>query len=186
MTLGRFDFEPMNKSGGLTVSDMFGEQLPVGSRLYLWDRSVKMFKIVVKPLGAGWGAAGRTRVSRGEGFWIHVPESAASNRYSVIITGMVPSGMTATTTTISGVNLLGLPYPVEMKWTNTGIAKTAPVNSAVYLWNQSNQTYLSCVKSAGAGWDGAAADAILYPGQGFWFRNTGTFEWAEAKPYSWP
>lgn len=185
-TLGRSDFESMNRSGGLTVSDMLGEQLPVGSQLYLWDRSAKMFRIAVKPLGAGWGSAGITRVARGEGFWIRVPESAASNRYPVFIMGMVPSCKTAPTTTMSGVNMLGLPYPVQMKWTNTDIAKTAPVNSTVYLWNQSNQTYSAYVKSAGAGWDGAAADVILYPGQGFWLRNTGTFEWAEAKPYRWP
>ena len=188
-TLARSDFEDPNGAGGLTVGRMFGEQLPAGTTVYLWNRSAAMYKSVSKFPRGGWGAAGTTRVERGAGFWIRVPSTAASNRYPVYLIGNVPDRITAPTTEIpgvSGLNMLGYPYPYPMKWTNTDIARSVPGNSTLYLWDQSNQVYASYMKSARGSWGSRMSNVVLNPGQGFWLRNTGTFDWVEAKPYTWP
>ena len=57
-TLARSDFEDPNGAGGLTVGRMFGEQLPAGTTVYLWNRSAAMYKSVAKFPRGGWGAAG--------------------------------------------------------------------------------------------------------------------------------
>jgi hypothetical protein len=189
LTLGRSDFEAMDSAGGIQVSNMFGEQLPADTFLYLWDRSAATYKILAKASRGSWGAAGTTRVARGGGFWIRVPGTAASNEYPVYIMGEVPDRSTSPTTTVSGitgVNMFGFPYPVQGSWTNTDIAKKAPPNSFLYIWNQAGQAYVVYAKSARGAWDAATTNLVLNPGQGFWLRNTGTFDWVEAKPYTWP
>jgi len=189
LTLGRSDFEAMDSAGGIQVSNMFGNQLPDNTTLYLWNRSAATYKSFSKTTRAGWGANGTTRVARGEGFWIRVPDTAASNAYPVYIMGEVPDRLTSPTTTVvglGGINMLGFPYPIQDKWTNTAIAKSAPNNSTVYVWDQTNQAYISYSKSARGAWSAGALDLILYPGQGFWLSNTGTFDWVESKPYTWP
>ena len=188
LTLGRSDFEAMDSAGGIQVSNMFGNQLPDNTTLYLWDRGAAAYKTIAKVPRSGWAAAGTTRVARGGGFWIRVPSGAASNEYPVYIMGEVPDRLTAPTTTVtglSGLNMLGFPYPVQGLWTNTDIAIKAPVNSILYLWDQSNQAYQTHAKVPRSGWS-TATNLVLYPGQGFWLRNTGTFDWAESKPYTWP
>ena len=188
LTLGRSDFEAMDSAGGIQVSNMFGDQLPDNTILYLWNREAAAYKTIAKAPRSGWAAAGTTRVARGQGFWIRVSGAAASNEYPVYIMGEVPDRLTSPTTTvtgISGLNMFGFPYPVQGLWTNTDIALKAPVNSILYLWDQSNQAYKTYAKAPRSGWT-TATNLVLYPGQGFWLRNTGTFDWAESKPYTWP
>ena len=132
---------------------------------------------------------GTTRVARGEGFWIRVPGTAVSNEYPVRLIGQIPDRMTAPSTVvqnITGVNMLGFPYPVQEKWTNTDIAKKTPGSSTLYLWDQSNQVYMVYSKSARGSWGSMMSNVVLNPGQGFWLRNTDTFDWVESKPYTWP
>ena len=189
LTLARFDFEDIyGEPGGTVVSNLFGEQLPGGSMIYLWNRSRAAYDIMSKPSRGGWGSGGATRVARGQGFWIRVPADAPSNAYPVYLVGALPDRYTAPTTVFPGVsnlNLLGYPYPVTMAWTNTDLAKKASSSSMLYLWDQANQIYAIYSRSPRSGWD-AAANVVLLPGQGFWFRDTGSIDWVESKPYLWP
>ena len=189
LTLGRSDFEDLTSSGGVTVAGLFGDQLPESTLLYLWNRSSATYNTLMKTRRGGWGMPGTTRVARGEGFWIRVPGTAVSNEYPVRLIGQIPDRMTAPSTVvqnITGVNMLGFPYPVQEKWTNTDIAKKTPGSSTLYLWDQSNQVYMVYSKSARGSWGSMMSNVVLNPGQGFWLRNTDTFDWVESKPYTWP
>ena len=189
LTLARLDFDDMyGEPGGTIASNLFGDQLPGGSMVYLWNRSRATYDIMSKPSRGGWGSAGTTRVARGQGFWIRVPNDAASNTYPIYLMGALPDRYTAPVTTLPGVsnlNLLGYPYPAEIRWTNTDLAKKAPEAAMLYLWDQTNQIYAIYSRSARSGWE-SAKDVVLKPGEGFWFRNTGSIDWMEVKPYTWP
>lgn len=189
LTLARFDFEDTyGEPGGTVASNLFGDQLPGGSMVYLWNRATASYDIMSKPSRGGWGQAGTTRVARGQGFWIRVPTDAASNTYPVYLMGAVPDRYTAPVTTLFGVsnlNLMGYPYPATVAWTNTDLAKKASSSSMLYLWDQSIQQYAIYSRSARSGWE-AARNVVLLPGQGFWFRDTGSIDWVEIKPYFWP
>jgi hypothetical protein len=101
--------------------------------------------------------------------------------------GEVPDAITAPTTTINdvtGVNLVGYPYPADIKWTNTQLAKNGVVNDQLFTWNITNQAYNIFTRTVG-GWAGGT-NVVIRPGEGFWFRTTRTQTWTEAKPYTWP
>lgn len=186
LVLGRLDFEAIG-GGGIAVSNLFGDQLPANSQVYLWDRASAQYKTCFKAARGGW-SGGSNIVTRGEGFWVRVPAAAASNAYDVFLMGEVPDRFTAPTTTIanlSGANMLGYPYPVQRYWTNTTLANEAPANASLYLWNATNQAYEVHTKTIRGGW-ATATNVILHPGVGFWLRNTGTVTWVELKPYTWP
>jgi len=189
LTLTRFDFEDMyGAPDGSTVADLIGEQVPPNSLVYLWNRSAANYTVVSRLSRGGWSGGGTNRVARGEGFWIRVPADAPSNHYPVYLFGAVPDRYTAPTTTIAGLsgqNLLGYPYPVPMKWTNTDLAKKVGDSALIYLWDQTNQIYEIYSKSTRSGWS-AAGNVVMNPGQGFWLRDTNIVNWVEVKPYSWP
>lgn len=188
LVLGRSDFESLDGSGGIAVSNLFGDQVPANTTVYLWDRVTASYKSVTKLARGGWGSAGSNRVQRGEGFWLKVPAAASNETYDVFLMGEVPDRYTAPTTTIpglSGANMLGYPYPVQVYWTNTVLAMTSPPNSSLFLWNPTSQAYQSYTKLARGGW-GTGSNIVLQPGQGFWFRTTSSVSWVEIKPYTWP
>ncbi len=188
LVLGRSDFEAMDGGGGIAVSNLFGNQLPDDSRVYLWDRTTATYKILQKTARGAWGPGGSNRVQRGDSFCIKVPASAASNSYDVYVMGEVPDRFTAPTTTVGGIvgmNMLGYPYPVSVSWTGTDLAAKAPVDSRLYLWDVSNQSYVIHQKTARGGW-ATAGGVLLTPGVGFWLKNTSSVNWVEVKPYTWP
>lgn len=185
--LGRCDFESIG-GGAPAVSNLIGEQLPEGSRLYLWDRQLLQYKILQKAARGGWGAGGSNTIARGEAFWIKVPPTATSNSYDVFLMGEVPDRFTAPTTTIlgiTGLTPLGYPYPVTVAWTSTDISVKAPPGSRLYLWDATSQSYIVYQKAQRGGW-GSGSNVWLTPGVGFWLKNTGVVDWVEAKPYTWP
>jgi hypothetical protein len=58
LVLGRSDFESLDGSGGITVSNLFGDQVPANSAVYLWDRASATYKSITKFARGGWGTGG--------------------------------------------------------------------------------------------------------------------------------
>lgn len=190
--LVRLDFESMDGSQGgcMVVSNLLDwTQFPDDTLLYLWNYATREYRpIVQRSSRGGWGSGGSNLVCRGEGFWVKIPSGAASNSYPVFLMGEVPDRTTAPTTTIeslTGLNILGFPYPVDVIWTNTDLAKKLPGDSLLYLWGGSS--YIGPYqKSARSGTWGEASNLVVRPGQAFWVKTTGTVDWVEGKPYTWP
>lgn len=192
--LVRLDFESMDGSQGgcIVVSNLLDStQFPADTLLYLWNYDTRQYKSLVQrdPRG-GWGLEGSNLLCRGEGFWLKIPASAASNSYPVFLMGEVPDRTTAPTTTMDnvfGMNILGYPYPVDTYWTNTDLAKKLPANALLYLWVSTSNKYDGPYQKnpRGGVWDGAE-NLVIRPGQAFWVSTTQAVDWVEGKPYTWP
>ncbi|MBU1695206.1 MAG: hypothetical protein KKC51_14760 [Verrucomicrobia bacterium] len=181
LALIRHDFEELDTA--LAVSNVFAS-LPINTRVYLWNDTQTAYINIGRGAG-GWGTQGSNELYRGRGFWVLVPASAVSNEYQVFLMGEVPDRFTAPTTTVAilpGIKLVGYPYPVEMKWTNTTLAKSAPIGTRLYIWG--GNAYSNYGRGPG-GW-GSGTNVMLTPGMGFWVQLASLTNWSEAKPYTWP
>lgn len=171
--------------GPVTVTNLIGNQLPLGSQVLVWNPSGQSYVGELRGV-TGW-SPGTNRLTPGRGFWVRVPSGGSiSNLYSVYLMGEVPDKTTLPTSTVavvSGLNMLGSPYPVATRWTNTAIAKSAPLGAQLLRWDPSLQSYVGSLKGV-TGW--SPTTNVLYPGQGFWFRTTSNTNWIESKPYTWP
>ncbi|HMP74343.1 MAG TPA: hypothetical protein PKE55_13875 [Kiritimatiellia bacterium] len=172
------------QSPTLTVTNLFGNQLPNGSALFIWDPASQSYLSETRTF-AGW-LPGTNALDPGRGFFINIPASAVSNNYTVFMMGEVPDRFTQPTASlgvVSGLNLLGFPYPTQEFWTNTTLAASLPSGSAVFIWNQGTQSYSSETRTF-AGW--LPGTALFQPGQAFFVNTSAGSTWNVVKPYTWP
>lgn len=170
--------------GPVTVTNLLGTQVPVGTSVLIWDSAVQQYRGESRTI-VGW-SPGTNRLTAGRGFWMRIPAGAASNSYAVYLMGEVPDKTTLPTSTVSvvsGLNMVGYPFPVRTHWTNTTLAKSAPIGSQALFWNVTGQSYQGASRTV-VGW--SPSTNVLSPGQGFWFRTTSATNWQEVKPYTWP
>lgn len=172
---------PLNPiSGSNTLADLDRAQLPVGAKVWVWDRTAKGYIYSSKSRG-GWSS--NAVIQRGDAFWVTVPDPIATGDYELVLLGEVPDPVIDNSTSvdnISGIDAIGNPYPSEMLWTNSILAKLAPIPSRLWIWN--GVSYNNYPKTR-SGWTGLPADFRIQPGMGFWFE-TGSTNWSEPVPYS--
>jgi len=194
LTLARNDF--ISLAGNPTPSNLFGlSTFPIGTKLYIWDNigarynlellSSNAFTHIVK-----WSPNTST-LSPGHGFWIAVPGTAASNIYEGFIMGEVPDKNTSPTARVdivTGINMFGYPYPSEVRWTNTQLAKSAQIGDTLFTWNGSSyqqNIFTSNAFTHVVKWSNT--NQVLMVGQGYWFKRVGSsLSSYETKPYTWP
>lgn len=169
----------------ITVTNLIGNQVPIGSAVLVWDPSVQQYRFENR-LITGWNP-GTNRLNTGRGFWLKIADAAASNAYQVYLMGEVPDKTTQPTSTIpvtAGFNMLSVPYPVTVKFTNTTLAKSGAIGDAAILWNPVGKAYVFENRLI-TGWN--PGTNTLSPGQAFWYRKaSGSTNWVETKPYTWP
>jgi hypothetical protein len=169
----------------ITVTNLIGNQVPVGSLVILWDPAAQAYRSENR-LITGW-TPGTNRLTPGRGFWLTIPGSAPSNEYQVYLMGEVPDRFTQPTATLAvvqGMNMFGHPYPVETFFTNTALAKAGVAGDIAIFWNPIAQAYASENRVI-IGW--LPGTNVLRPGQAFWYRRSGVqTNWVEPKPYTWP
>jgi hypothetical protein len=173
------DFESLS-GAPFTVTNLIGNQLPSGSAVFIWDALASAYKGEVRTR-SGWNP-GTNVINRTQGMFI---QSAAET--SVYFMGEVPDRFTAGTTTVAnvtGVNMYGFPYPVDVQWTNTFLAKNGQTGDGLFIWDIGTQGYIGYVRTR-SGWIGAES-VVIKPGQAFWFQTAGNLNWQEVKPYTWP
>jgi hypothetical protein len=193
LSMLRNDFNSL--SGPATPSNLFGNTtFPIGTTLYLWDGFASAYTLEVlasnKASGINW-SPNTNRFTPGRGFWLQIPGTAPSNSYTAFLMGEVPDRFTAPTTTIAvatSLNMLGYPYPAQVKWTGTVLAVQSGIGDTLYSWNgaQYSLNVLSSSKASGIRW--SDTNQVLEIAKGYWYqRNAGAgFNWAEPKPYTWP
>jgi hypothetical protein len=172
-------------SAPITVTNLLGNQVPVGAAVLVWDSAAQVYKSEIMLFG-GW-SPGTNQLNPGRGFWLQIPPTAASNVYQIYMMGEVPDRFTQPTATVpvvTGLNMLGNPYPVETFFTNTALAKSGVIGDSALFWNASDQVYNAELRLF-AGW--SPGTNVLRPGQAFWYRRSGTpTNWIQPKPYTWP
>ena len=82
---------------------------------------------------------------------------------------------------------LGNPYPVDVAFTNTDVAKNAANLSVAYFWNVASQGWTPSQKSGKGVWGVDAAAKTIQAGEGFFLQDAGAGSvWTNMKPYTWP
>lgn len=176
---------PFNNGEGQTPSSVFGDQLPVGTKLYAKPKGesyqIETYKSTSSgppsfTITTGW-TPDTAVLDAGVGYWLEIPADAANDNYEVVFSGNVADATDALTVS-EGVNLIAYPYPVDMVWTNTALAKAAVVGDKLFSWTgtgYSINTYTE--ESSGppsftvtTGWSNP--DLILNVSKGFWYTTS--------------
>ncbi|HMO52786.1 MAG TPA: hypothetical protein PKE26_16770 [Kiritimatiellia bacterium] len=179
-------FVPLDPTGDI-VTNMLAA-VPNGTTISVWDEGSQGYISYSKSARGAWGANATTsRIARADAFFIKMP---AAGTATVFFMGEVPDRFTAPTTTqsrVSGLTMLGFPYPVQTSFTGTPMAISAPNGSVISFWDSATQGYVSYSKSARGAWDAGAQAAVASPGQGFVIKSTAAGNsWSTTKPYTWP
>ena len=179
-------FVPLDPTGDI-VTNMLAA-VPNGTIISVWNEGSQGYLSYTKSGRGAWDSAATTsRIARADAFFIRMPSAGTS---TVFFMGEVPDRFTAPTTTqsrVSGLTMLGFPYPVETAFTGTPMAIAAPNGSIISVWDSDTQGYVSYTKSGRGAWDSGAASAVVKPGQGFVINSSAAANnWNTAKPYTWP
>jgi len=182
-----------------TISDVAGDQLPVGSRAFLWNPAgqsfvIENFQAGLKAAADAW-APDSNPIAPGDGLFLEAATGGASASYDVFMTGEVPgennNSGTSTVAIADGLSLSGYPYPANVAWTSTTLAAGATVGDRFIGWDSAGQSYDIAnfqpgLKAAADAWSNPGE--IIEPGNGFFYDNSsgGGYDWTELKPYAFP
>ena len=169
LTLVALNFE----TGGLTVDEILGSQLPDLSVVNLWDKSTGAYVTCTK------GRAGfnpNPVVELGDAFWI---KAAGTGTNEIILSGEVLQSDTNSVVVDAGLDASGYYYPVDTLWEDTDLATQAPDLSVLNVWNGTG--YDTYTKGR-AGW--GAAGVTISVKDGFWLKVPSTFTWNEERPFT--
>lgn len=172
-------------SADATPTSLFGDSLPVGSKLYIWANdgagggnysAIAEYIQPPFPPGAATKWDSDPVVSLGDGFWINLPSGAAD--VEGVFAGDVLMDATADVTIEPGLQLVCNPYPCDILITDLGITPT--VGDKLYVWTNDgagggNYTtiaeYIQPPFPPGAAtkWDNTTL--VITVGQGFWYKS---------------
>ncbi|HMP35771.1 MAG TPA: hypothetical protein PKC67_15655 [Kiritimatiellia bacterium] len=175
-------------AGPQLVSNVFAS-VPGGTTISVWNEANQTYDNYLRNSRGVWsGAATTAQLSRADGIFIRMPATNAP--VDLFFMGEVPDRFTAPSNLLQrvpGIAMVGYPYPVTMRLTNTVMAQSLPNGSTVSIWVPGANTYTNYLKNLRGAWVGDALTADLTPGQGLVIRATNAANsWFETKPYTWP
>jgi hypothetical protein len=181
-------FESFEVDGEHWLTNMFAA-VPNSTIVSIWKPETQSYTNYSKDARGTWlGSAVNAKVARTRGAFLRVASGAAPAE--IFLMGEVPDKTTAPSQYMSratGLSMIGFPYPVSMRLTNTVMASTLPPSTIVSIWDPVAQSYTNYSKDARGTWLGSALTAELQPGQGMVIRSSAApNNWWENKPYSWP
>ena len=169
---------------GNTTTEVFGDQLPVGSKIYAYDPAsgyggkIATYSSVFLG-GTAWDI--ELDLAPGVGYWVETPSAVDS-----IVSGEVPLDDTVTTSIVSGLQLMSYPYPVATSISQMELTPTLGDKVYKYVpgsgYGGSISTY-SSVFLGGTAWD---IDLAFEVGEGFWYESVaaGTVQWVVNRPFT--
>jgi len=163
--------------------------VPAGTTISIWNEADSQYDNYGRNTRGVWlGSAATAQVKRADGVFIRMPPTNAP--VDLFLMGEVPDRFTAPSSFVSrvpGITMVGLPYPVTIRLTNTVLAQQVPNGTTISVWNPATTQYVNYGKNTRGVWLGDAATADILPGQGMVIRATNTANsWYETKPYTWP
>ena len=174
LTLTSLNFEPSSP----LVADIIGTQLPVDSKLHIWNKGGGGYTTVPNNTRGGWGNT--ATISLGEAFWIELPASAPQVTNVVIISGEVLLSETNSVSIGGPIDATGFYYPVDILWGDTDLATQLPIDSKLHVWNGAG--YNTFPNNTRGGW-GAGNNVLITPTTGFWVEAPAT-SWDEVRPFT--
>jgi hypothetical protein len=189
--------QPFNSiDGDPTPSNVFGDSLPVGTTLYVWDAVSATYSFeTYQTQTAGFPPVTTTNWSPdtallepGKGFWVQVPTTV-----DVTLMGEVPANASADVSIVEGFTMAAVPYPVDITVEETAIGANPAVGDTIYLWDSETQSYsFITYQTETSGFppttttNWAPSSVTIPAGSGFWYQTTVARTPSESKPYSWP
>ena len=179
-----------------TIQNIMGEQLPSGTTVFVWngaggDYISSVYRTTTRDAKAvsGWLNPG-LEILPGNGFWVRFPADLPA-KASFTLTGTVPAAPSVTLAIVAGMNVLGYPYPVAVRWIDTALAQQAAVGDRIFLWQ--GQGYIDAEYRRTYDWGQgnyrdcwSRTDLMIPAGTAFWYQTTQPRLWKENKPYDWP
>lgn len=181
-------FVNLDGSGDPRLTNVFSA-VPGGTIISIWNEGDNTYDNYSRSARGAWlGSATTAQVKRADGVFIRMPTTNAP--VDLFLMGEVPDRFTAPSSFVSrvpGLAMVGLPYPVSIRLTNTVMAQQVPNGTIVSVWNTASNQYDNYSKSARGAWLAEAQTAMIQPGQGLVIRATNAANsWYETKPYTWP
>lgn len=170
-----------------TVAGIVGDQLPTGSKAYIFDRATGDYLTSTKQKGTtGWDGPGTNMLFRGDALWL---KNAGLATESVSMMGEVPydynGGKTSTVYGILGVDAVGYAFPTDVVWTNTTLSAAMGSGDRVYIFNEGTGGFDSYPKAKGtAPWSSAPAGLTIEAGRAFFVKTANSIDWTEVAPYN--
>jgi len=140
-----------------TIPTLFAE-LPDYPEVSLWDNNTREWKSYQKTR-AGWGAGTNAVLTRGGAALVKSPMAT-----SIHFSGSIPSNASTAVYKVNGYTWMGYPYPVDVAFTNTTLAKTAANGEKILFWTNNSWVVYSKIRT---GWVPSATNLVL--------KNCGAF-----------
>ena len=184
-----YALNPMPYSGVTWFTNTsVASEMPNLSAAFFWNPTIQRWTGAVKSGKGIWDVtAASKQILPGEMFFLKTPAGAPAQE--VTITGEVPDDATLERAVVGGnaIAALGNPYPVDIAFTNTDVAKKAANLSAAFFWNPTTGRWIGAVKSGKGIWDVTAVAKTIQAGEGFFMKDAGAASvWTNVKPYTWP
>lgn len=160
-------------------------QMPANSMAYFWDVERETWQSSTKG-GRGWNGVGAKKVlSPGEAFFLQGPSGC--EEFQVSLLGELPTDEVSYYAVRGGGNLdprTVSMYPVEVAFTNSGVASNLVNNSQVFVWE--GGTWQASTKG-GRGWNGVARSRTIKVGEGIFVKSADDdpSEISSGRPFAW-
>ena len=151
-----YSYEPVSTNGN-TIPTLF-TGLPTGSTVSLLNNLSQGWVTFTKNR-TGWVPSGSNILIRGYGAFVK-----SSTATSVVFSGSIPSNASTAVCKANGFSLLAYPYPADVAFTNTQIAKTAAIGDKVLFWTNNSWVAYSKLRT---GWQSGTTNLTL--------KNCGAF-----------
>ncbi len=176
------------QAGPQLVSNVFAA-VPPGTTVSVWNEAGQIYDNYLRNTRGAWvGAAATAQLARADGVFIRMPATNAP--VDLFLMGEVPDRFTAPSNLVQrvpGISMVGYPYPVTTRLTNTVMANAVPNGSTISIWNPAANAYNNYLKNSRGAWVGDALTVDLQPGVAMVIRATNAANsWFESKPYTWP
>lgn len=163
-------------TGDNTPAGVFGETLPVGSKIYVFNGAYDSSLFDEDFLGnKAWSKS--LDLGQSVGYWVEIP----SGTYTNIISGDVDLGDAVTNSVVSGFQLLSYPYPVERTVSQLGFTPT--VGDKIYKFDNASGYDSSLYDEDFLGNKAWSKELVFSVGEGFWYETVVATNWIAVKPF---
>ena len=164
-------------TGDSTPAGVFGDQLPLGSKVYTFDGSYQISTYTEGFFGAPNFWSVESDIGGGVGYWLAVPEGT----HTSIVSGEVPLDDSITNSIVAGFQMMSYPYPVERNVTQLGLAPQ--IGDKIYKFTDAYEisTYTKGFFGAPDFW---SSDFLLGVGEGFWYDSGVDTSWVVTRPFT--
>ncbi len=185
-----YPFLPPDPAQSPNFEHIFGDQLPVGSVVQVWDQTDRWVG-VVKASRSGWWPRD-VYLNPGDGARLYAAAGRGSPSASVLLMGEVPVTEYQPGDPCLGpmmtMPFVSHPYPEPLPLPELDRVFGLPGGAMVFAWDYPFQGYSVFAKSQRAGWSLDAVSFVIEPATAVWVSGGA---WQQSclpydRPYDWP